>query len=310
MRARAAASAGRGLGPAVAAARALALAAVLLLAATARAQSPGELLKRARDAFEYGDYARVVQLTKGMPESGALPDEADRIDAYRLLGLSHYYLRQTAEAEEAFKGLLRQNPDYQLDPFYVPPVAVAFFDDLRKRSEPYLAPIRELRRRRAREELEAELARVEEERRRRAGETPTERTERLVPVYVDRLIAENSRFVASLPFGAGQFQNGDPGLGMGLAAGQVLASGLSIAGFAVVEALRDPDTGRYSATNLATARGFDAVKWASAGLFYALWAAGVLEAHLRFVPTRALDAPPSAAPAGPLRPAALAPTPP
>lgn len=296
------AAAGRrgGHRPAPALTRSVAFAAgSLLFVAHALAQTPGENLKRARDAFEYGDYARVVQLAKGLPESGALPVEVDRIDAYRILGLSHFYLRQTTEAEQAFLGLLRQNPDYQLDPFYVPPIAVAFFDEIRKRNEPYLAPIRERRNRQVREEQAAERARAEEERRRREAESRPLVVEKPVPVYVDRQVLEHSRFVASMPFGLGQFQNGDAGLGVGLLAGQALSGALSVAAFVAIEALRQPDTGRFAGGDLGAARTFDAVKWIGAGLFYLLWAGGAADAHLRFVPSRLVE-PPAAAPAAPL----------
>jgi hypothetical protein len=49
--------------------------------------------------------------------------------------------------------------------------------------------------------------------------------------------APGSRYIAALPFGAGQFQNGDVGLGIFFAAGEALLGGASITAFALVDRL-------------------------------------------------------------------------
>lgn len=276
----------------------VALAAALLAALAAmvaRADSGPDELKRAHDAFEYGDFAKTVELLQGVPDQVAL-SESERIEAYRLLGLSSFYLHRTAAAQQAMFELLKQDPDYQLDPFYVPPDAVAFFDEVRRRNEPYLAPIRE--RRRERKQAQAELlARRKEAERRRAAPVK--------PVLIERHELRSSALVAWMPFGLGQLQNGSPKLGTALLASEVGAAVVSLGSYLLIEALRSSETGRFSAANYALAQRADTVKWASGGAFYLLWLGGAIEANIDFVPTHDLGETaqlPSAAPLGPLSP--------
>lgn len=253
--------------------------ALLLASLPAVADTSADLLKRGRDAFEYGDFKRTSDVLAGVPESGELT-EAERIEAWRLLGLSHFFLNRIPEADNAFFGLLKQNPDYQLDPFFVPPNAVAFFDDVRKRNEPYLAPIRDRRRARIEALEQEERLRVEADRRRRE-----ELSKPTAPMIVERRFQESSRLVALMPLGLGQFQNGRPGLGATVMSTQLVAAATSVGAYWLVEALRGPG-GKFAAASYDRAQAADAVKWWSAGLFYALWLAGVIEANVNFVPSR------------------------
>lgn len=274
----------------------VAFATLLSLAVPALAQTATDRLKQARDAFEYGDFDGTVRLLADLPESGLLALESDRIEAYRLLGLAHFFRGDAREATTAFFGLLKQNPDYALDPFYVPPHAVAFFDRVRKDHEALLSPIRERRRRRLREqELEDQARRAAEERRRQML-TPQQ-----IPDVLEREVALNSRLVAAMPFGLGQFQNGHASLGSGLATLQVATGATSVLAFLAVEGLRDPDTGAFRGANYQTARNLDLVKWIGAAAFYALWLGGAMDANVRFVPRRVV----SEGPAGRSQPDAV-----
>lgn len=257
---------------------------VLMLAAprVSLAQGPDDLLKRAQDAFEYGDFKRTTQLLQGVPDGGTL-GESDRIEAWRLLGLAYYYLDNKPEAENALFGLLKQNPDYQLDPFYVPPAAVSFFDEVRKRNEQYLAPIRERRRARFKALEEEEQLRADADRRRRE-----ELARPALPTLIERTSTQSSRLVAFMPGGLGQFQNGNVPLGATLAALQAGTAIASIASYWLVEGLRG-DNGQFASTVIERARTADTVKWWTAGAFYLLWLAGVIEANVHYVPTRVVS---------------------
>lgn len=257
-------------------------------------------LRRARNAFEYGDFQASVDVLSNLSNSGVLVLEQDRIDAYRLLGLSLFYLGRRDEAANAFFDLLKQNPDYQLDPFYVPPHAVAYFDEVKKESEPLLAPIRERRTRRILEQRAEEEARREAERLRQeqlAKQTPPEEDGTFVVRLIERRVVQNSPLVAWMPFGLGQFQNGHPQLGTAFLATEAAAAAVSILSFIAVEGLRDPETGKFSAPAYGLARQLDTVKWVTAGLFYGLWLVGAIDANLRFVPSRVIaEGPPGPAP--------------
>lgn len=285
----------------------------LVGAAPSQAQPfhPSTELKRARDAFEYGDYARTVAILEPLGDMSILAVESERIDGFKLRGLSHFYLEEPTieesrgQAREAFFGLLKQNPDYELDPFYVPPDAVAFFDMVRAEEEPYLAPIRRARHARLREQELEEQARREAERLRR------ERMEQLAarPVVIERELLQSSTFVAWMPFGLGQFQNGHVGLGTTLLTLEAGAAATSIVCYWLIEGLRDPETRRFSEGNLRLAQRLDVAKWIGAGLFYALWLAGGIDANWRMVPNRVVREGPatSIAPASAVLPSSPSP---
>ncbi len=266
---------------------------VCLAGAVARADTAPEVLKEAHDAFEYGDFPKTVSLLKSVPAEQDL-SESQRVQAYRMLGLAYFYLHRPADAENAMFELLKQDPDYQLDPFFVPPDAVAFFDQVRRRNEKYLAPIRKLRHERLKAEAEeAKMQALAEEQRRTALTKPR---------VLEETVAHSSVLLAWMPFGLGQFQNGSVKLGATFAATEVLAAVVSIGSYLLVDALRSSQTHRFSPPNYALAQKLDTAKWASGGAFYLLWLAGAVEANVDFAPDRVLSESelPSAAPAGPL----------
>src|SRR5256885_17218177 len=99
-------------------------------------------MARARVTFEYGDYAQASKLLSALVEAGRFDSLQTRAEAYRLLGLSLFYQGRKGEAYSAFLEYLYLDPDAELDPFYVPPNAVQFFDEVKKEAEPRLAPDR------------------------------------------------------------------------------------------------------------------------------------------------------------------------
>ncbi|MBI5495287.1 MAG: hypothetical protein HY904_09670 [Deltaproteobacteria bacterium] len=126
------------------------LAAVLV----ASAATPADY-KRARNLFEYGDYAACVPLLEELVLPGRLEDEADIASAHRMLGVAYYHVGRKQEAGREFKSLLYINPDEQLDPFLTPPEVVEFFDTVRADMG---ARLPELREQRARERAQREQA--------------------------------------------------------------------------------------------------------------------------------------------------------
>jgi hypothetical protein len=99
-----------------------------------------EAMNRARVTFEYGDYAQASKLLAALVERGTLESATLRAEAYRLLGLSLFYQGRKGESHRAFLEYLYLEPNAELDPFYVPPAAVSFFDQVKKEAEPRLAP--------------------------------------------------------------------------------------------------------------------------------------------------------------------------
>src|SRR5207237_4377835 len=171
-----------------------------------------EAMNRARVTFEYGDYPQASKLLSALVEVGRFESAQLRAEAYRLLGLALFYQGRKGEAYSAFLEYLFLDPDAQLDPFYVPPAAVSFFEQVKKEAEPKLAPIRAQKR----AETEArQRAAAEEAERRRQRELEAER-QRLMQISpsVERRIVQREFWVSMMPFGVGQLQNGDRTLGI------------------------------------------------------------------------------------------------
>lgn len=244
-------------------------------------------LKRAKDRFEFGAYADAAgtlrQLLAGDPDLS----EAEFVDAYRMLGMSEYHLGDLPQARAAFVNLLSHDPDYSLDAFLVPPAIVEFFDRVKKEHEAALEPLRERRR-----SLQAEQRLAEEAKRRLLAE---ELSRTGPPTRVVR-VEQHHYFFNWLPFGAGQFQNGDRAKGTAIAAGQVVLGAVNIGAYLLHNQIaqdrkRNCVSGQtgcshppYSDSDRRLLGQIDAVKYISAGMFWVLYGYGVWDAHHNYVP--------------------------
>lgn len=254
---------------------------LLALSLTANAE-----LKRAKDRFEFGAYADAAgtlrQLLAGDPDL----TDGEFVDAYRVLGISEYHLGDLAQARSAFVNLLSHDPDFSLDPFLVPPAIVEFFDRVKKEHEEALVPLRERKR-----ALEAEQRLADEAKRKLFAE---ELARNGPPARVVR-VERHHYFFNWLPLGAGQFQNGEKGKGTAIAAGQLFLGAVNIAAFLMHNQIAQDRKGcvsgqpgcsrpPYTSSDRRLLRQIDTVKYVSAGMFWALYAYGVWDAHARYVP--------------------------
>lgn len=202
--------------------RALATAICLALvgfsqAAHADDQQQFELGKTRFDAAEYDEavtrFASMLdpeqKPCEPVPTSGPAPcrlTDPDLIERARTLhAASLVALKRYDAAEAEIATLLRANPSYSPDAAVFPQEVVDRFTLVRAR---------------LRQELEAEAQkRAEEERQRRiAQQKVKEEEKRWIEALVktaseQRIVVKNSRLVAAMPFGIGQFQNGNRKLG-------------------------------------------------------------------------------------------------
>jgi hypothetical protein len=95
--------------------------------------TPSEALEAAAAALQAGDHARAAALAGPVARSPIDLDRADRAEAWRLLGLSLFFLGRLEDAEQAFLACLKLDLDARLDPSLVPPEALTFFEDVRAR---------------------------------------------------------------------------------------------------------------------------------------------------------------------------------
>jgi tetratricopeptide (TPR) repeat protein len=260
---------------------------IAILVASLLFASPEADLKRARTRFDFGAYAdcagTVRQLLADSPELS----EKEAVDAYRMLAISEYQLGDLSQARSAFVNLLSWDPDFTLDPFLVPPPIVELLDQVKRDNEEALKPLRERRRALKEQQRLADDAkrRLLMEEQIRTG-PPT----KLVRVQ-ERLYLFNW-----MPFGAGQFQNGDRVKGTAIAAGQVTAGLVNLATFLLHNQIAEdrsrlctssePNCSRppFTDADRTLLSRVEAAKYVSAGLFWALYGWGVWDAHSHFVP--------------------------
>jgi hypothetical protein len=166
----------------------------VLLVAVLQAQPPTAVFERGRTAFERGEYARAIETLRPLlyPEI-RLETEGQVVQAHRMLGVAHLFEKQNDLAAQEFRKLLQLRPDYRFDPLLDPPQVVDFFNGVLHDFEGELAKI-EARRRQAD---------IEERRQREAFERA-----RNGPLVIERRMVRNSFSINFIPFGAGQFQNG------------------------------------------------------------------------------------------------------
>ena len=228
-----------------------------------------------RNAYLYGNYQQAIDLLTPLLEPTlqlAAPEQVS--EAYSLLGLAHFYLNHSDDAERIFSALIFFQPEHQLDPVQVPPEAVSFFNALRERLADQLL---------ARQQI---LSR---------STVPEEEVSERVVVLEQQL---NSPFVAALPFGIGQFQNGDQLAGSLFLVSELLMTSLSAGLFWYIEAHRGPG-GRFPREDFERLQRAQQVQLISGGLSVGLMVIGAAHALLTFQPrillkrtTRSRPAPP------------------
>ncbi|MEO7092722.1 MAG: hypothetical protein ABI175_05695, partial [Polyangiales bacterium] len=98
----------------------------------------------------------------------------------------------------------------------------------------------------------------------------------------ERLVTKRSRVIASLPFGIGQFQNGDTGLGIIFLTTEVAAVAAATIAFGIHESIPRQPADVEKARSAETSS--KVVNLISVGAFFLIAAGGIAQAHLAFVP--------------------------
>jgi hypothetical protein len=189
----------------------------------ARADAVSDLEKahNAYVAHKYDDAeARLRALLD--PHTGTLKDPDNIADARMYLGASLLAHGKKPDAEIVFEQLLRDKPDYQPDSLRVTLQAIDALIDVRSRMREELDAIISERVRQAQEEK----ARIEAERQKAAMRLAM--VEKLASE--ETVVQSNSRWIALVPFGVGQFQNRQTALGWTFLATEsllIIGSGVS-----------------------------------------------------------------------------------
>lgn len=252
----------------------LAIVATASIVAGAPTQSELEAFKVGKKLYEDGNHTQAAQhfalATDGPAPS--IKDASLAAQARMIRGASDMYLGRIADADAQFERILRANPKFEPDAILFPPGVLDEF-------------------RRIREKLEKEAAE------KKAGDANTKKIAALeaenvillgrvkaLEDYASRYdtVTKRSRVLASLPFGYGQFQNGDPGLGIFFASTEIIALGTATVSFFYHQSLpRNPVDANEARSAADTAR---VINWIGLGAFVSLAIGGVVQAHISFVP--------------------------
>lgn len=259
----------------------LVLAIVVALAPSAARANEIDDFQTARAAYDAHDWQRAVVYFEALvgTDPPVLRTPLLINEARKYLAAAYVFVGRRDAARTQFERLLAADPDFDIDPALFPQEVVELFGSVRDQ----LA-----RERRHAAELAAATSALERER---------ERSRQLLAIADADVEArvEASRWIALVPFGAGQFQNGADGIGWMFFATETLF-GLSsfatlvahqavLADFARADAFRD-QAAIDRANQLLL--GIEISSWASASLFVIFAVAGIVEAQVDFRESRTI----------------------
>ena len=251
---------------------------------------PNEDLQRGKNAYDRGEFARAVEIVRPLlyPEI-RLQTEGQIVQAHRILGVAYLFEKDEAEATHEFRKLLQLVPDYRFDPLLDPPEVVDFFNNVLKGYEAELG------------DLEARRKAVEQARMRDKEECDKVRAG---PAFIERRVGRNSFTINFIPFGAGQFQNGQRKKGWAFLISESVLGAVSIGAFATnlaVYGLRPQRSCRYDLGSAACpadaidhtdenrSRRLTQLQVGSGAMFFGAVAWGVIDAIYFFRPETQLS---------------------
>jgi tetratricopeptide (TPR) repeat protein len=255
---------------------------VVLMAAFALPVAADELsdFEAARRNYDKQSYAKAARGLESLV-GGVVPRARNpvvRLEARKYLGATYLFLGKDEEAREQFKLLLEEDPDYDIDPVAFPGAVVEAFQEVQAEVTAAVAQQKALDEARRQRERAGELEELIEEQQRIQGLEELAATETVEKV--------NSRWIAALPWGIGQFQNQNRKLGIMFAVTESAFLAASIATFIGHNSLRDENPApdeieRAQRVEKALRIG----NWVSVGALVSFYIAGVVEAEVRFKPT-------------------------
>ena len=253
----------------------------VLMAAFALPVAADELsdFESARRNYDRQNYAKAARGLESLV-GGAVPRATNpvvRLESRKYLGATYLFLGKKEAAREQFRSLLEEDPEYDIDPVAFPEAVVQTFQEVQKEVAAERArkdALEAMRRKRERSDEVEELIRQQERIRALEELAAVETVEKV-----------NSRWIAALPFGIGQFQNQDRPLGIMFAVTESAFLVASIATFIGHNSLRDENP---APSEIERARRVERAlrigNWVSVGAFLSFAVAGVIEAEVRFKP--------------------------
>jgi len=231
----------------------------------------------ARNAYEGQDYAQAARRFEqlGGGDTPALTNRSLLLESKKYLAASYLFLGKLPQAEAEFQRLLRLDPQYLLDPLGFPEEVQRLFAQTKARLDSERRVAEEERRREEERKRQLEERRLSEAR---------ARWERLVSLaQTERVEEKRSRWIALIPFGVGQVQNGHGSLGAVLAVSEGSLLAISLVSWIIHENLRGEHPGASARDEFTvTERVSRYTNQVSLGLFGALALTGIIDAQARF----------------------------
>ncbi len=244
-------------------------------------------------SYETGRFTECVQRFQSIlqPKSPDAPSsQENRSRARMYLATCLVALKREGEADTQLETLVREDYRYSPDRAAFPVSVIGRYLDTQLRLAPEIeAKVR------ADQEREAALRRQQEEREERERER-----QRIIEQMAreDVTVRRNSRLVALVPFGVGQFQNGQRALGWTLFGTEVAFATASVVTFFLKQNIEQQFSSSVNRSEALRLRNLAAqANWVTFGLFAATALGGVAHAQVTFVPEfrevreRALPAP-------------------
>jgi hypothetical protein len=217
-----------------------------VLPAHAEEGDPAEIFALAESAFEYQDYKKTVALLDPLLTPKPLLEGVRLRKAREYLGTSHWWLQDKGRFNQEMTAWLVLDARAELDSFFYPPEMIRDFDALKEKL------------------LAMGVIKAPD-----GGATPN-RDQILV---IERTRVERPPAVAWVPFGAGQFASGRPGMGALFLTTEAVALGANIGAWGWMAANDGGGASREAAI---------ITMYTSLGVFAAMTVWGILDARLRW----------------------------
>jgi len=207
-------------------------------------------LKAATELFGKNECQKVIEALTTKDFTKSLENESDFIEYYRLLGICYFKQKDTRNAEIELNELLFINPDYELDPFITPPPLLEIFGKLKtnvkaKSNELLIAKDK-------------------------VFEKPNQ-------IEKEMIYYKTSIYPALMPFGIGQFENGEVVKGSLIAASQAVMLGSNIGFYWWKRSLLNAHS---TSTNLDQFNLAQTLQFVALGAFAAIYIYGIVDAFL------------------------------
>jgi tetratricopeptide (TPR) repeat protein len=222
-----------------------------------------DALDRGRTAFGRAEYQRAIEILYPLlyPDN-LLDSESETVQARRMLAVAYLFENKPDDARREYVRLLESRPDYRFDPLLDSRRVVDFFEAVYKEHEEEIAKWKKRR-----QEIE----------RLRAEQRAEQRKRELAALNLQPTIVRYERHsfaINFVPFGAGQFQNGERKKGWFFFGAEALLGAVSLGAFAT-------NLGLYGLT---PTRGCKDPQPTPTDCFFAVAIWGVIDAIVRFQP--------------------------